>query len=228
MSNFRRNGHAFSFGSHVDDPTTLYGFRAAMWCQLVRWESMRLVVIVPLLITCRLLVPCEAVAEERLRSSANDGANAAAILGRLLGVEIPPGRAGGDDFVNSLADIQSRLQRYGVANRARILSYQDLASFNQPCIVPLRAANAEKASFYVFVQAKTSEVHVVDAGPLIVRTFSVDDFRRYWTGYAVFGNVNTGSGTLLAWSLFGTSVPLCSYGGYVFVRRRRGLSLKHI
>ncbi len=133
--------------------------------------------------------PDKAAAEDRIRSNLNDGVNAAALLGGILGVEIPPGYREGGESTNSLESLQQRLQAYGVATSIRSLSYYELASCNLPCVVPLRFTNIEKTSFCVFLQANESEVHFVEAGPLMTRAMSVDDFRRHWIGYALFGNV---------------------------------------
>ncbi len=200
--------------------------RRKTWGHFVHRAGMRYFFIVAVLLTYGLLHPVGAVAEERLRSNLNDGANAAALLGGIFGVEIPPGHAGGTDPVDSLRDIQLRLQAYGVTTSVRLLSYQELASCNLPCVVPLRFVNTEKTSFCVFVQANESDVHLVEAGPLIVRTMSVDNFRRYWTGYAVLGNVaDTHYRDLSGWALFGIGLPLSGYGLYTYVCRRRRLSI---
>jgi hypothetical protein len=186
---------------------------------------MRCFFIVSILLTDGLLHPVDAAAEEPFRSNLNDGANAAALLGGFLGVEIPPVPAGGADSVNSLTHIKLRLQDYGVPTSVRILSYHELASCNRPCVVPLRFANAEKTSFCIFVQANDADVHLVEAGPLTVRTISVDDFRGYWTGHAVLGNAtNTHLGDLLGWALLGSGLPLSGYGLYTYACRRRRLS----
>lgn len=184
-----------------------------MWCLFIA----------SILLTDGLLHPVDAAAEERLRSNLNDGANAAALLGGILGVEIPLGHREGGESTNSLKGIQLRLQAYGVATSVRKLSYYELASCNLPCVVPLRFTNTEKTSFCIFLQAKESDVHLVEAGPLMTRTMSVDDFRGYWTGHAIFGNVaNTHFGDLLGWALFGCGLPLSIYGLsiYVFSHRR--------
>ena len=180
--------------------------------------------IVSILLIHGLLQPVGGVAEEPLRSNLNDGANAAALLGGILGVEIPPSHAGGAHSINSLKHIQLRLQAYDVATSVRLLSYQELASSNIPCVVPLRFASTDNTSFCVFIQASESDVHLVEAGPLMVRTMSVDNFRRYWTGYAIFGKVADTDAPYrdwLVWALLGISLPLFSYRLFMYFCRRR-------
>lgn len=176
---------------------------------------MRGVVTFRIMLILGLLHPVHAAAEERLRSTLNDGANAAALLGGIYGVEIPPGEAADTDPIDSLKGIQLRLEDNGFAATVRFLGYSDLASLRRPCVVPLRRSNNERTSFCIFVQANGTDVHLVEAGPLTVRTMSVDDFRRYWTGYAVFGNVaDRHYGDLFGWALFGVGLP---FSGYVIV-----------
>ncbi|WP_198000193.1 cysteine peptidase family C39 domain-containing protein [Gimesia alba] len=159
-----------------------------------------------------LLPPVDTAAEEPLRSNLNDGANAAALLAGIYGVEIPPGEAAETAPVDSLKGIQLRLEDKGVSTSIRLLSYPELVSCARPCVVPLRFDNTEKTSFCVFVQSSDADVHLVEAGPLLVRTMSIDDFRRYWTGYAVFGKVpESHYGDLCGWALFGFGLPLSGY-----------------
>ncbi|WP_197996448.1 cysteine peptidase family C39 domain-containing protein [Gimesia panareensis] len=165
-----------------------------------------------ILLICGLLTPVDTAAEERLRSNLNDGANAAALLAGIYGVEIPPGEVADTAPVDSLKGIQLRLEDYGVSTSVRLLSYHELVSSLRPCVVPLRFDNTTKTSFCIFVQASDADVHLVEAGPLIVRTMSIDDFRRYWTGYAVFGNVpDSNYAVLFGWALFGFGLPLSGY-----------------
>lgn len=195
-----------------------------MWPLLIKKSTaVRLFITVFIVSALGLSHLADAAASELLRSNLNGGANAAALLGGLYSVEIPPGHVEGTASIESLRDIELRLQAHGLHTSVRFLGYDALVSCNRPCVVPMTAAgttiNAEGASFYIFLQAIDSEVYLAAAGPLTVRTVSVDDFRRYWTGYAVFCDAaDAHQRDLLVWALFGLGVPLSGYGVFVCLR----------
>jgi hypothetical protein len=191
--------------------------------------NLRFVIAVFVMLNSGLLYPTGAAAEEIIRSNLYDGANAAALLGGIYGVEIPPGDAGCFGRCDTLSTIQSRLQAYGVASSIRFLCYNELDSLKRPCIVPLRKSDKVKTTFCVLVQVSGSEVYLVEAGPLILRTLSVDEFRRYWTGYAVFGDVaDTAYSELLGAALLGAGSPVAVYAMIFLVRRSYGRRLLRI
>jgi predicted double-glycine peptidase len=170
--------------------------------------------------------PADARAGELIRSAPASGANAAALLGGLYGVELPPGHVEGTARIESLGDVQSQLQAYGLTASVRSLSYDALTSGNRPCVVPMTGAattaGVEEASFCVFLKSYESDVYLVAAGPLMVREVSVDEFRRYWTGYAVFCDIGCDAQQrgLLAWALFYFGVPLFGYRIFAYLRSR--------
>ncbi len=167
------------------------------------------------------LLPANLAAEEQLRSTLNDGSNAVALLGEILGIEILPGRSNASSSTYSLREIQLQLEAHGVTTSVRELSFHELASCNLPCIVPMRFGTANDASFCVFVHTVGSEVYVVEAGPLLVRAMSVDDFRRYWTGHAVYGEIASRTrGNSLIGIPIGVGLPFICFGGYAWARRR--------
>jgi len=168
------------------------------------------------------LASIQGVAEDRLRTNICDGVNAAALLGGMLGVQIPPESDVGSFSESSLRDIQLQLEAHGVATSVRQLSYQELVSHEQACVVPMRFSNAESVTFCVFLRAIGREVYLVEAGPLIVRVLTVDDFRIHWTGHAVFGGVRGAPWRFtVVWIFLGVGLPLCSLEVYRHFRRLR-------
>lgn len=195
-----------------------------IWRLLTAPDNVRCFVAAVIVLTFGLSQSTDASAEELLRSNMNDGANAVALLGGICDVEIPPGQAEGIDACDSLRKVQLRLQAHGVAASVRFLGYNELASINRPCIVPLRTAGNDKTTFCVFVQANSSDIHFVDAGPLIAHVLSIDEFRRCWTGYAVFGDATAADYRgLLGAALLGLGAPLATYAIINHARQFRGL-----
>jgi len=193
----------------------------SLWTKHIKWTNRRSFPATLFLVAMGLLHSSSAMADEIVRSYQHDGANAAALLGGVYGVEIPPGDVGETGPVDSITKIQTRLEEYGVDASVRFLGYDQLASLNRVCVVPLRTSHKENATFCVFVHSTDSDVYLVDAGPLMVRRLPIDDFRRYWTGYAVYGDVShAGSFHLLGWALSGLGLPLSGYAIISFVRKQ--------
>ena len=137
------------------------------------------------LVTSGMLATPVARADEGLRSLSNDGVNAAALLGGLCGAKIPPGQAAGGEACDTLTKVQRLLSTHGVATSVRRLGYEDLIHRTGPCIVPLRFGKSDVGIFYVLLNANSKEVSAIRGGPLLVDMFSVDEFRRHWTGYGL-------------------------------------------
>jgi predicted double-glycine peptidase len=137
-----------------------------------------------IIVTSGLLASPAVAADEALRAHANDGINAAALLGGIYGAKIVPGRAAGSR-ASTLVEVQSLLADHGVASRVRRLTYDDLLHHTGPCIVPLRFGKDGAGEFSVMVNANPEYVTVVRAGLLLVNTISVDEFRRRWSGLAL-------------------------------------------
>ena len=124
-------------------------------------------------------------ADEAIRSHANDGPNAAALLAGICGVPIAPGPAAGGEAVHTLDEMRSLLAAHGVASSVRRLTYDDLRHRTGPCIVALRYGKDGSGAFSVMLSADPKDVTVVRAGPLAVNIMPVDEFRRRWTGLAL-------------------------------------------
>ena len=151
---------------------------------LAACRGRRAVYIVLVLVTSGTLAPAVAEADEMLRSNSNDGVNAAALLGGLCGARIPPGQAGGE-ACDTVTKVQSLLSTHGVPTSLRSLLYEDLVHRTGPCIVLLRFGKNNAGNFCVLLKADSENATLVRAGPLLVDTIPLDEFRRRWTGHAL-------------------------------------------
>ncbi|MDG3005994.1 hypothetical protein [Paludisphaera mucosa] len=124
-------------------------------------------------------------ADETIRSNVNDGRNAAGLLAGLYGTDILSNTIVRDEVCSTLAEVASLLSKHGIKARARQVDYEDLMHRTGPCIVPLRFGRTDAATLHVLIQANSDVVTTVHAGPLLVYTFPVDEFRRRWTGHAL-------------------------------------------
>ena len=86
-----------------------------------------------------------------------------------------------------------------------------------PCVVSLRFGKTDTGGFYILLEADSENATVVRAGPLLVETIPVDEFRRRWTGHALIPNRNNSQAIYLA-AIGGLILPAC---GYAIGRRRR-------
>jgi hypothetical protein len=164
-----------------------------------------------LLVASGLLASPALGADEALRSHANDGRNAAALLAGICGVPIAPGVAGGGDAVRTLDEVRSLLAANGVASNVRRLTYDDLMHRTGPCIVALRYGKDGSGDFSVMISADSKEVIVVRAGPLLVNVIPVDEFRRRWTGLALLSVHDDSRAAYLAAAAGAVVIPALAY-----------------
>jgi hypothetical protein len=164
-----------------------------------------------LLVASGLLASPALGADEALRSHANDGRNAAALLAGICGVPIAPGGAAGGEAVRTLDEVRSVLAAHGVASSVRRLTYDDLMHRTGPCIVALRFGKDGPGDFPVMIRARSNEVDVVYAGPLAMNTIPVDEFRRRWTGLALLPVRDDSRAAYLAAAAGAVVIPALAY-----------------